>query len=471
MVRDPLHDLDDLDPSRKASQHLNSAITAGDSHEDIVILDEKLRAREDERRLSVDDTVLDELHDDPETREEVRAREARQAAPILAPASERDSVRILICTRNTAYRTLGSLAQKRLLELGTLFAEIHLIILSEAGEDTVPRVRIADNVWIYSTESSSWWRSGFDAYRIAHEQLAFAGGFRVDIIVAEDPFESGVAAYFIAQKYERPFQVHVLEDIFDEEFVQREEANRWRSYAARYVLKRADCVRTQSDFIRARVVDAVPALAEHAETLPIYYNLDAWRDMVPTASLKEKYPQFKFFVLHISAMHTKSHTREVVQGVAPLLRMYPTIGLVIVGNGPHRPAIEKQVLTLGIQSQVLFEPMPDEVVSYMKTANVLIHLSEDTEEDIVVLEAASVKLPMIASRANIAGTLFIDGESAFLCQGADPACVSQRLRDFLNDNLSCTRFAMNAQEAVFARIEQDYNAYLHAYRASVERCM
>ena len=468
--RDPYSDLPNLDSSHKAKEHFDALIGDGEVPEDMVILDEKIQAREVERE-SLQDEVYPEEATGVEDVPEIVAREARFEASVLETVSLRDSVRILIFSRNVALEQLGSLAQKRLLELSGLFAEIHVVILKEEVEETTPTVRLADNVWLYSTESTSWWKMGFDAYRIANEQLVFAGGFRADIVIAEDPFESGAVAYFIAKKYERPFQVHVLEDIYESEFKERDPHNTWRLFIAKHVLKRADCVRTSSDYIHAKISAEYPDISPYVETLPLYYNLAVWRDMIPSMNLKERYPHFKFIILHISNMSARSHTEEVVSGVAPLIRMYPTIGLVIVGNGPYRGALEKQVITLGIQRQVEFEPVPDEVISHMKSANVLIHLSEDPAEDGVVLEAASVKLPMIASTANIAGTLLKDSESAFLCDGANTACVSQRLKAFLNDNLSRTRFAMNAQEAVFERIEQDYTAYLAAYRSSVERCI
>jgi glycosyltransferase involved in cell wall biosynthesis len=466
-----LRDIDDLDPSRKAAEHLNHVIGTGETHDDIVILDEQIQARVSERTETEEQLQEEAFTNVPKVSSEMLAREARHASQVLETVSERDSIRLLIFTKNVGAKQLGSLAQKRLLELGSLFAEIHVVVLCEATEETVATVRLADNIWLYSTESTSWWKTGFDAYRIANEQCVFAGGFRADIVMAEDPFEAGAAGYFIARKYERPFQVHVLEDIYDEEFKERDPHNSWRLYLARYILKHAQCVRTGSEYIKSRIAETYPALTDFIEALPLYYNLEAWRDMTPTMSLRERYPQFKFIILHISNMNTRSHTIEVIQGVAPLLRMYPTIGLVIVGNGPYRPAVEKHAITLGLHAQIEFEPIPDEVISHMKSANVLIHLSDDPEEDTVVLEAAAVKLPMIASTANIAGTLFTDSESAFLCNGPDPACVSHHLRAFLNDNLSRTRFAMNAQEVVFERIEQDYTAYLNAYRNSIERCV
>jgi glycosyltransferase involved in cell wall biosynthesis len=401
----------------------------------------------------------------------VTAGTARRSDPMLEAVSERDSVRLLIFTKNVALRQLGSLSQKRLLEFSDMFAEIHVIILNEETEETVPTVRLSDNVWLYCTESAYWWKMGFDAHRIAREQLTFVGGFRADIIVAEDPFESGAVAHFIAEKYDRPLQVHILEDIYDPEFREHDEHNMWRPLVARFVLSRADCIRTISDSIRTRIVNEHPHLAEVTETLPVYYNLEAWRDMTPTMNLKERYPQFKLIVLHVSSMQAKSHTAEVIQGIAPILRLYPTIGLVIVGNGPYRSALEKQVIALGIYSQVEFEPVPEEIVSHMKSANMLIHLSEDPNDDPIVLEAAAVKLPMIASTASIAGVIFKDSESAFLCESADPACVSHHTKAFLNDNQARARLALNAQESVFERIEQDYTAYLLAYRNSIERAV
>lgn len=460
--------LPDIDPSRAAAEQLNALINEKDGHQDVVIVDEKILTREAARAQEAG-----EQSDEPQEQERyfVPASEARKGAQMIQTVSERNSVRLLLLTKNVAMRQLGSLAQKRLLELSKIFAEIHVVILNEFSEETTSTVRLADNVWLYSTDSQYWWKMGYDAYTMANEQLVFAGGFRVDIIVAEDPFECAAVGYAIAQKYGRPLQIHVLEDVFSEEFHDMDEHPVVRSLISQFVLKRADSIRTSTPYLRDTIAHEYPEMTPVTEVLPIYYNLEAWRDAKPGLDLKARYPQFKFLILHVSSMQTDSHTREVIQGVAPILRTYPTIGLVIVGNGPHRPALEKQAISLGIHGQVEFEPVPDEVISHMKTANVLIHLSTNAAEDAAVLQAATVKLPIIASTTNIAGDLFKDDESAYLCDSTDPACVSQRLKMLLNDNQSRVRVALQAQDIVFDRIERDYTAYLLAYRSSIERCV
>jgi glycosyltransferase involved in cell wall biosynthesis len=223
--------------------------------------------------------------------------------------------------------------------------------------------------------------------------------------------------------------------------------------------------------MRDQIVAEYPEVAPYTEVLPVYHNLGTWRDLEPTFSLHERYPQFKFIMLHVTGMQAHSYTDRVLNSVAFTLNRYPTVGLIVVGSGPMRAALEKQVINLGIQRQVVFESSQQDIISHMKSANILIHLAESPQEEEVILQAATVKLPMIAVQGGLAGELFTDGESAFLCPSGDIGCVSSRINAFLNENQARARFALNAQETVFERIEQDYAAYMRAYTNSIERCI
>ncbi len=459
-------DLPSLDPAHAAGQDLNSAIQGGHETDHVVILDEKLK----ELQLEKERGPVEEAKA-IEEEERVEASLARTGSRILEHESNRNGIRLLIFTKDWTITQKGSITERRVLELAQAFSEIHIVVLTLWNGENGGAVRVADNVWVYSTRSKHWWKMGFDAYHIAKEQLTFAGGFRADIILAEDPFESGAAAYYIAERNGRALQIQVLEDFYDPVFKEQDEHNGLRIFLANFVIKRADSVRTKSGFLRDRIVAEYPELKEYVEVLPFYHNLHVWRDLQPTFDLHDRYPQFKFIMLHVSAMQTKSHTSEVISGAAPILKQYPTVGLVVVGSGPLRSALEKQVIALGIQNQVEFEPTPSEIVSHMKTANILIHLSEDPEEDETVLQAAAVRLPMITGTSGLAAELFVDGESVCMCAGTDPTCVSVKINKYLNENESRSRFALTAQEIVFERIEQDYGAYIDAYREGIERSL
>lgn len=452
------------DPAERAKDVLDLVMEHGEVPDDVVLLDERLKAVI---------PVPDDTHGvvTKATQEEIRmsVEDERRDAPLLEYVSERDQVRLLILTRDTTVRELGSLSQRHLLELGQLFAEIHVIILNTKDEETITTVRLAENTWLYSTHSNYWWKTVFDAKRIARTQLVFSNSFRPDIVVAHDPFESGVAGLLIARTFDRSLQVHVHEDFYDTRFVDLERYNDIRAFAAPRVLKRATSVRVKVPHLLQALVETYPLLEKRSEILPEYYDLRAWRDMTPNINLRTRYPQFRFIMLHVSSMYSTSRTAEVIEGAAPILRQYPGIGLVIVGSGPLRGVLEKKVIAFGIQNQVEFEPSPDEHISHMKSAHVLIHFSDMPEEDQVLLEAASVKLPIIARSEGLTGELFSDGESAFLCAKCDPYCITEKINTCLNQNQLRVQYAIRAQEIVFDRIQQDYRAYLEAYRSSILR--
>lgn len=58
----------------------------------------------------------------------------------------------------------------------------------------------------------------FAGIEMVEEQLEFANGFRPDLIVARDPFESAIVALKIAKKYNRPTQLHILQDYSTADF-------------------------------------------------------------------------------------------------------------------------------------------------------------------------------------------------------------------------------------------------------------
>lgn len=467
------NDLVFKDPSQKASDALGTILNAGAvENEDITIVDERLR--EQVTAVSVE-TAIPEVEAPVEVVEPestVTVKDARSEALVLENESNRQYTRLLFLTSEEAVLQEGSMAYAHIADLRKVFLEVHIIVLNvkKKAEETTAQ-RPFDNVWMYVTESTSWWKQGYDAYHTAVTQLEFSGGFRADIIVADDLFQAGLAGVFLSKKYTRPLQVHIHEDFFDKEFIESQEHPSLYEWSTEYILNRVTSVRTKNEFQRQAVVHTRKELEPYTELLPSYYNLEMWKDFVPTVDLHQKYPQFKFIMLHISAMNNSSHSSEVIAGASRLLRRYQTLGLVIVGNGPLRSHLERQVIALGLQTQVVFEPMPNEVLSYMKSANVLLHLSENGDEDDIILSAATVKLPLIGNLNGLAGKLFIDGESACLCDPADNRCISDSINMYLNENQDRARFALTAYEIVFDRIEQDYGAYLELYRESIERSM
>ncbi len=468
-----------LDPSKRSEDHLNSVLSADtELPEDVVILDEKLIKEQTpvESAYTVPEQVMSdtatEIETTPLETNSIKLEEARNEAPVLDHSSNRERARLLIFTQDLSFFHEGSLSFRKIADMRTFFLEIHIVVLSYASDGEYdPIRRLFQNVWIYPTQSVDWWRLSYDAYKVAKEQMVFSGGFRADIVIAEDTFESGLAGLFISKKYKRPFQVHIATDFYDEAYIASQEHPILFEWSTKYVLEHASSVRTKTALQRQEVINEREELGQVTELFPHFYTLDAWKNSVATSNLYERYPQYKFIILHISSMHSSDYTAEVISGVAKVLKLYPTIGMVIVGNGPLRATYERLVIFFGLQNQIQFEPTPPEYLSYMKSANVFVHVSEDSTQDELILMAAMAKIPIVGNMNGLAGKLFVQNESALLCVPGDVDCVAGSVNQYLNENQSRASYVLRAHEAVLERIEQNYDAYLASYVDSIERCV
>ncbi len=461
---------DTLNPAKRAAAHLNTVLdTSVDLSDEVVIVNEKIAAIVAEK-TEAHTADMSEVLPEPEA-PVVKIKEARTEAPVLTASGNQRSARLLILTKDVSVLDEGSPTHRRITDLRKRFLEIHIVILNQvAYSGILSTTRLFENVWLYPTNAKAAWRLTYDAYHVVQEQLVFSGGFRADIVIAEDPTESGLVGWYISKRHKRPYELHIYEDFYDTAFTTQQKFTFLYEWCVSFVLEHVTHVRTKTEFQRTAVIHERPELELTTECVPQYYNLAAWKNFMPVVNLHEQYPRFKFILLTISSMHTSSHTAEVVTAVAPILKRYPTLGLVIVGNGPLRADIEHQVIALGIQEQVEFEPMPLEVLSYLKTSNVFLNLSEESTDDTLLLKAAVSKVPIIANSAGLGTKLFIDEESACLCAGNDIACIRNGVNRYLSENQDRIHFAQNAFDTVLERVDQNYEAYLEAYAESIERC-
>jgi glycosyltransferase involved in cell wall biosynthesis len=463
---------DTLNPASRAAAHLNTVLdTSVDLSDEVVIVNDKIAAIVAEKAEAHTKSIPVESADVSEV-SAVKLADARTEASVLTAPGTQRSARLLILTKDVSILDEGSSAHRRMTDLRKRFLEIHIVILNQSAySGELQMTRLFENVWTYPTNAKAAWRLIYDAYSVIQDQLVFSGGFRADIIIAEDPVESGLVGWYISKKHKRPYELHIYEDFYDPTFTAQQKFTFLYEWCVSFVLEHVTHVRTKTEFQRTAVIHERPELESTTECIPQYYNLAAWKEFQPVINLHEQYPQFKFILLTISAMHTSSHTAEVVAAVAPILKQYPTLGLVIVGNGPLRADIEHQVIALGIQEQVEFEPMPIEVLSYLKTANVFLNLSEESTDDTLLLKAALSGIPIVANNTGLGTKLFVEGESACLCAGGDVACIRNGVSRYLNENQDRVRFARAAFETVLERVDQNYEAYLEAYAESIERCV
>jgi glycosyltransferase involved in cell wall biosynthesis len=91
-----------------------------------------------------------------------------------------------------------------------------------------------------------------------------------------------------------------------------------------------------------------------------------------------------------------------------------TMKLLIVGDGPERPAIEQLSLQKHLHHDVIMVGQKLEVLPYLRAGDVFILTSLTEQMPLTILEAMSVGLPVVASDVGEIHNVIDDGEDGFL---------------------------------------------------------
>ncbi len=136
-----------------------------------------------------------------------------------------------------------------------------------------------------------------------------------------------------------------------------------------------------------------------------------------------------------------------VDKVIEALRKIPELGLVIVGDGPERPQLERLTQELQIQNRVYFarQRPKKETLGLMAACDLFVLNSTYEGLPHVVLEAMALGLPVVATAVGGTPEVVRDGETGILVPSGDegPAvalqrlCSDQQLRRSLAEEARC----------------------------------
>jgi len=141
-------------------------------------------------------------------------------------------------------------------------------------------------------------------------------------------------------------------------------------------------------YVRQVVVETVP------RSSVIYNSLEAPR-LLPTP-LPNEAPR----LLCLGRLVPRKGFDLALTAFASIVDRFPRARLVMAGDGPARPELERQAAALGLADRVGFDGWgaPDKVSELMNTATMVIMPSRHEAFGLVALVAAMMARPIIATR-------------------------------------------------------------------------
>ena len=327
--------------------------------------------------------------------------------------SERNKTKVLTIGLDKNILNFESATAQRMFEYATLAEKLDIIILGSEGT-----VRHRDNLSVFSTSSNKI-KSLFKAYKLGKDILSSNRGEY--IISTQDPFFTGLIGWLLKRKFKAPLQVQVHMDLFGPYFKKESFYNGLSVIIARIILPKANGIRVVSEKIKKDLL-AFGILEKKIFVLPVFTDVKKIIDSPIKTDLHQKYPQFKFLMLMASRLVKQKNIGFAVSSVPEITSKYPDAGLVIVGSGPE----EKKMKKLSQNNpNIIFEPWSDDLVSYFKTADILLLPSFYEGFVRTAIEAMAAGCPLLMSDTILSGRIFSPGNT----------CLSFNLknkREFIN---------------------------------------
>jgi len=117
-------------------------------------------------------------------------------------------------------------------------------------------------------------------------------------------------------------------------------------------------------------------------------------------------------ILHVGRLHAQKGQDILIDAFARARRESPELILFLVGQGKLREALEQRAETAGVRQAVRFENSIGDVTSYYRAADLFVFPSRYEAFGIVLLEAMTAGLAVVASR--VGGIPEVTGEEAAL---------------------------------------------------------
>jgi len=143
---------------------------------------------------------------------------------------------------------------------------------------------------------------------------------------------------------------------------------------------------------------------------------------------------------------------SALEAIPYLLSKEPSTRLLVVGEGPSRPALEAQCERLGISASVTFLGYVSDVATAYAAMDVLVLPSQHEGFGIVLIEAMAMGVPVVATRVRGIEEVVDDGDTGLLVPYDNPQELASNILLLFDDR----ELRIRLKAAARSKVERNY---------------
>lgn len=123
----------------------------------------------------------------------------------------------------------------------------------------------------------------------------------------------------------------------------------------------------------------------------------------------------------------------LIDAMPEVVKRFPAVKLLLVGEGSLRASLERQVLDRGVGGHILFAGYQTGIAAYYGASEMVVLPSLYEGMPLVAIEAAGAGRPLVASRVDGTCEVVVDGQTGLLTEPRDPVSLAAAMIRLLED--------------------------------------
>lgn len=272
----------------------------------------------------------------------------------------------------------------------------------------------------------------------------------LDIIHSQHPIFIGYDGYRQALRSGIPL-VFTYHSMYDE--VLRLWLKRWPKrvlfgiidYLHRDYLGKSNCIIAPTERVRQLIAARLPQYASKVTVMPAPIDYDAIGQSNPRPIREHYRLGGTYTFINVTRLGLEKNLEVLIRAFALVARTRLELRLMLVGDGLARPAIERLIHELKLDTQVILTglvPMAD-VPDYLGSANAYVCSSLTETQGLALIEGMAAGLPVVAIDAPGSGDVIVSEENGLLTPATIEALAAAMVR-LLNEPDLCRRLGNQA---------------------------
>ncbi|QNP52604.1 N-acetyl-alpha-D-glucosaminyl L-malate synthase BshA [Hymenobacter qilianensis] len=233
-----------------------------------------------------------------------------------------------------------------------------------------------------------------------------------------------------------------------------------------FSINQSDGVTAVSADLRAETYQYF-AIEKDIEVIPNFINLERFKKQNKSHFKAAIAPEGEKLLIHTSNFRSVKRVEDVVRIFAGVRKEIPA-KLLLVGDGPDRPRIEKLCRETGYLSDIRFLGKLEAVEEVLSISDLFLMPSEKESFGLAALEAMACEVPVVSTNAGGIPELNVDGVTGTTSAVGDvEAMVKNALFILADENLPRFKAAARARAEEFA-VEKIVPLYEACYQRAID---